>query len=221
LKVILFIIFILYVTNIIDFILPKSPVEEIYNLFVEEGALDYLQSSFVETQTVSMAKTTIKHAAQFFDWCITKSKKASPSQNSFQFIDFQTIIEEKPDELVNYVKYIEGVKQFSYSTIKNRILSIKKVVKWFYYYSGKKTSAQDISAFHEVVKDVSKGLQRKLKSFNSDQDLNTIVKNRRFPKDGLKSLVTVLLDDIKDTLPKLEDEDYVKDMGLGLGFFSP
>jgi hypothetical protein len=111
------------------------------------------------------------------------------------------VVQHHYDILPDYSIYLETTKGYQGGTIINIMYNIVSVVKWLAHFKPVKNDDEsplhiNMDAFEFVLKSVTKHNRRKRKANLNSFDMEEAVSNRRFPKNGLPTLIRCVADDI-------------------------
>jgi hypothetical protein len=133
------------------------------------------------------------------------------------------VVQHHYDILPDYSLYLETVKGFQGGTIINIMYNIVSVVKWLVHFKPIKNDDDsplhiNTDAFEFVLKAVTKHNRRKRKASMNSFDMEEAVSSRRFPKNGLPTLIRCVANDIaifenhftsRDVVNKAMFDEYV------------
>ena len=154
-----------------------------------EGLSRYLRSSLAGTISMKNAKAIIVKVVRFLVW--TYCRGYSRGKSSKAFIWFKKMIIHNYAKIGEYCTYLENVKEFEPTTIKNNLGALTKCAKWAILFPKKanpKITPVHLAGFMEVVKTFQKSYSKANRKKRSSKTMESEVYLSKMPAGGLPEL---------------------------------
>jgi len=154
-----------------------------------EGLSRYLQSMLAGAMSMKNAKAVLVKVVRFLVWTYFQGYSRGHSSNAFTW--FKNMIIHKYTKLGEYCTYLEKVKEFEPTTIKNDLGALSKCAKWailFTKTADPKITQAHLAGFIEVITSFQKFYSKVNRKKRSYKTMESEVYLSKMPAGGLPQL---------------------------------
>lgn len=169
----------------------------------DAGMVAYFESVIGGSRSSKAIRALENHVLEFLFWMHSHVYEQTLDLITTDIVSwFIDVVQHHYDSLSDYSMYLETVKDYQSGSIVNILCDIIAVAKWISHFKPlKDVNGNSIEIkmgpFEFVLKAIAKHSKRKRSSAAKLYDFEAAVEARRFPREGLKTLIQCVVDDIQ------------------------